>query len=198
MKRYNVLFFALLVGCTASEQPRTAPSPRFDRVRGEACAREEVNRRLIALGERVLTVETHEDRRFVEEALDECGFPPGSERYLATQSLWLATNSMRFEIGRPYRERRNEAAARENAERSRRRQAEIEEASRRYLLCVQAAAVSLATSSAETATVIADAATGSCPTEAEKLALADWQMKAALDTHFRAPLLAQILRARER
>jgi len=81
---------------------------------------------------------------------------------------------------------------------SRRRQAEIEEASRRYLLCVQAAAVSLATSSAETATVIADAATGSCPTEAEKLALADWQMKAALDTHFRAPLLAQILRARER
>ncbi len=198
MKKYAVLILGLLIGCTASEQPRKVPSPGFDRVRGEACARVEVNRRLIALGEKVLEIESREERRFVDEALDECGFRPGSDKQLATQSLWLSTTAMRFEIGQPYRDRRNEVAARENAERSRRRQAEIEEASRHYVLCVQAAALSLATSSTETATVIADAATGSCPTEAEKLSLADWQMKAALDTHLRAPLLAQILRARER
>lgn len=197
MRYSKILMFFLLVGCTASQPPRPAPPARFDIVRGDECVRDDIRRRLVDLGDRVLAVTREQEGRMVEEALDGCGFQPGFDRHLAVQRLSLAAASMRFEISRPYREQQNEVAARDNAVRDARRRTEIDEASRRYLLCVQAAAASLATSSTEAATVIADAATGSCPTEAAALSRADWQMKAALDAHHRAPLLAQILRVRK-
>lgn len=65
-------------------------------------------------------------------------------------------------------------------------------------MCVHAAAASLAVSSTEAATVIADAAAGSCPNEAAELFRVDWRMKPVLDTAAKASLLALILRARER
>ncbi len=198
MRHCTMLAFCMLIGCAAPQPPRLAPIARFDQVRGDECVRADMHRRLVDLGENVSSlIGLEQERPSIEEAMTSCGVPP-ADRYLTGMRAWGAVREMRSELDKPYRERRNAAASRENAERAARRDTELHAAGRRYLMCAQAAAASLAVSSTEAATVIADAAAGSCPNEAAELSRVDWQMKPALDTAARASLLALILRARER
>lgn len=196
MRSLAALILLALAACAPAAPSRPQPTPRFDGVLGAACVREDLRRHFAALGEAVEAVTPDEEQQAVDGALDRCGYPQGYERRTERAASLLAASSIRSAAARPYREHRLTEATRRNAERAAQREQDIREAGRRYLICVLAAAGSLARGSSEAAPVIAEAATGSCPVEAGMLHRLDPGMKEAIDRQARAAVLAHVLRVR--
>ena len=196
MRISGPLLLLALTACTTDPPPRPV-MPRFDSARGEECIKSQLRQYFINEGENILNIPVGDERRIVDEIIDKCGYPrrTTNEEY-SVQYGRLQATLIRAEVAQPYRDRLNEQVRQENLVRERQREQSLSEAMTRYLTCVIQSLDSLARTSQETASVIVEAATGSCPAEAAALSQIDWRMIETVNLRGRSRMMARVLRIR--